>query len=161
LIHGAGGGIGTLAVQLAKNAGAYVIAHDKGSKADLLRGLGADEFIDAETQRFEDCVKDLDVVLDLVGRELVERSWNVCSPGSRYVTPAAMIDPQAAAARGITAAGQFTQPTVDQLSQLAEQIDAGKLKIVVNRTFPLEQVQSALGYKSPDGTPGKVVITVN
>jgi NADPH:quinone reductase-like Zn-dependent oxidoreductase len=161
LIHGAGGGIGLLAVQLAKNAGAYVIAHDKGDKKALLLELGADQFIDAETQRFEDLVSDLDVILDLVGRELVERSWNVCRPGSRYVTPAAQFSQEEAARRGINASGTFTQPTVEELTKLAQEIDAGRLKVYVNRTFPLENIQTALAYKQEGGIPGKVVVSVN
>lgn len=161
LIHGAGGGIGRLAVQLAKNAGAYVIAHDKGNKREFLLELGADQFIDAETERFEALVSDLDVVLDLVGRELVERSWNVCREGSRYVTPAAIVSVEDAARRGIIASGAYTQPTVEELTKLAEEIDDGKLKVFVNQTFPLEEIQTALAFKQKDGTPGKVVVTVD
>lgn len=160
LIHGAGGGVGTLAVQLAKNAGAYIIAHDKGDKEALVRQLGADQFINADTQRFEDEAGKLDVILDLVGRDLVERSWALCETGTRYVTTAAMIDPQEAAKRGINASGQFTQPTVADLTSLAELIDSGKLKPVVSRTFPIEDAPTAINYKQQDSTPGKVVITV-
>jgi len=157
LIHGAGGGIGTLAVQLAKNTGAHVIAHDKGDKRELLRSLGADEFINADSERFEDKVSDLDVILDLVGGELVERSWAISRPGSRYVTTA-MVDAEAAAKRGINASGVWTQPNAEQLTKLAQTIDAGKLKVIVNQTFPLDQAQTALSANPPGG--GKVVITI-
>jgi NADPH:quinone reductase-like Zn-dependent oxidoreductase len=157
LIHGAGGGIGTLAVQLAKNAGAYVIAHDKGDKRDLLRSLGADEFINADTERFEEKAHNLNVVLDTVAGELIERSLAALQPGSRFVTMA-QVDAEAAAKRGITASGTFTQPNVEQLTTLAQAIDAGKLKVVVSQTFPLEETQTAL-YANPPGG-GKVVVTV-
>jgi NADPH:quinone reductase-like Zn-dependent oxidoreductase len=158
LIHGAGGGIGTMAVQLAKNAGAYVIAHDHGKKGDFLRSLGADEFINAETQRFEDEVSDLDVILDLVGNELVERSWAVCQPGTRYITTAARIDPEEAAKRGINATDTLIQPNVDELAGLSQELEASKVKVFVSKTFPLAEAQEALHYHSNDA--GKVVITV-
>lgn len=161
LIHGAGGGIGVLAVQLAKGAGATVIAHDKGDKAEFLRGLGADEFIDAETQRFEEKAGDVDVILDLVGGEYTERSFTICGPGARYITPAGNPPAEEAAARGFFASGMFTQPTVADLTALAEKIDAGQLKVFVDRSFPLDEIAGALAYKRPEGRLGKVVITVN
>jgi NADPH:quinone reductase-like Zn-dependent oxidoreductase len=160
LIHGAGGGIGRFAVQMAKNAGAYVIAHDKGDKREFLLELGADQFIDADTERFEDLVGELDVVLDLVGRELVERSWSVCGEGSRYVTTAAMISPEEAARQGVQASGAFTQPTVEHLTRLAEEIDAGRLDVFVDRTFPIQEVAAAMQYRQAGGITGKVVLTI-
>lgn len=161
LIHGAGGGIGRFAVQLAKHTGAYVIAHDKANKADFVKQLGADEFFATDNQRFEDVVGAVDVVLDLVGGEYVERSFNVLKPGGRYVTTAAMLPEDAGKDRGIKAMGAYTQPTVEELTKLAEAIDAGSLKVFVNSTFPIEETQTALFYKPQNGTPGKVVITVN
>jgi NADPH:quinone reductase-like Zn-dependent oxidoreductase len=160
LINGAGGGIGSLAVQLAKNAGAHVIALDRGDKEALVKELGADEFIDAKTQRFEDVIDDVDVVLDLIGGEFVERSLEVCKPGGRYVTPAAMLPPNAGESQGVKAMGTFTQPTVEELTKLAEEIDAGRLKVHVNRTFPLDQIQDAMAYKQEGGVPGKIAVTV-
>ncbi len=161
LIHGAGGGIGTFAVQLAKGTGAHVIAHAKADEADFVKQLGADEFINADSQRFEEVVRTVNAVLDLVGGEMVERSFNVLKSGGRYVTPAAMLPPDAGKDRGIVAMGTFTQPTVEELAKLAEAIDTGKLKVFVNRTFPLNETQTALYYKPQDGAPGKIVITVS
>jgi len=157
LIHGAGGGIGAFAVQLAKNAGAYVIAHDRGDKEAFVRGLGADEFINADTQRFEDAVGNVDVVLDLVGGDYIRRSFSICGPGARYVTPAGQPPQAEAEERGIFASGTFTQPTVAELTALAEAIDAGKLTVHVARTFPLDDIHTALAYKAEK--PGKVVVT--
>lgn len=159
LILGAGGGIGALAVQLAKHAGAYVVAQDRG-KAEFVQQLGADEYIDAESRRFEDVVGKVDVVVDLVGGDFVERAFGVLAPGGRYVTPAAMLAPDACQAQGIVAKGHFTHPSVEQLTQLAQEIDAGNLKVFVQRTFPLGEAQTALYYKAPAGAPGKIVITV-
>lgn len=161
LIIGAGGGVGALAVQLAKDSGATVIALDKGDKRDYLLGLGADQFIDSETQRFEEECGLVDVVLDLVGGEYMARAFNICGPGARYITPAGNPPQEEAEQRGFFASGTFTQPTVDDLTQLAQKIDAGKVKVEVARVFPLEQAQAALDYRRPDGEFGKVVIQIN
>jgi NADPH:quinone reductase-like Zn-dependent oxidoreductase len=160
LIHGAGGGIGSFAVQLAKNTGAYVIAHDKADSSAFLEQLGADEVVAADNQRFEEVVGTVDVVLDLVGGDYVERSFAVLQAGGRYVTTAAQLSPDAGKEQGIVAAGTFTQPTVDELRQLADAIDTGKLKVFVNATYPLADIQTAL-YAKPQGqAPGKVVVTI-
>ena len=160
LIHGAGGAIGSFAVQLAKALGAHVIGHDKADSAAFIQQLGADTVITADSQSFEDHVGTVDVVLDLVGGDYVERSYTVLQPGGRYVTTAAMLPPDAGQEQGIVATGTFTQPTVDELGKLADAIDAGKLNVIVNATYPLEETQTAL-YARPQGqAPGKVVITV-
>lgn len=161
LIHGAAGGIGIFAVQLAKAQGAFVSCSDLPDKAAFLREPGVDQVIDAQGQRFEDVVDQVDVVLDLFGRDLVERSFRVLKRGGRYVTTAAQPSQEDAERHGIQAYSTFTQPTVEELTKLAEQIDAGKLKVYVSRTFPLEEVQAALALKPPGDTPGKVVVTVN
>lgn len=160
LIHGAGGGIGTFAVQLAKDIGAYVIGNEKADNVAFVRQLGADEVIDAESQRFEDVVDKVDVVLDLVRGEYVERSYNILKPRGRYVTTANMLPEGAGKEQGIVAMGHFTQPTVEELTKLAEAIDAGKLKVFVSRTFPIEEAQAALYHQPEAGSPGKVVIHI-
>ncbi|MCC6455614.1 MAG: NADP-dependent oxidoreductase [Caldilineaceae bacterium] len=160
LIHGAAGNIGTFAVQLAKDAGAHVIGSDIAAKARFLRELGADQVIDAQSQRFENEVDHIDVVLDLVGRDLVERSFNILKPGGRYVTSAAQPSQEEAERRGIKAYSTFTQPTVEELTKLAELIDAGKLKVFVGRTFPLAETQAALEFKPPADAEGKVIVLV-
>lgn len=161
LIHGAAGGIGTYAVQLAKQKGAYVIGNDRADKEGYLRELGVDRAIDARTQRLQDAIGTVDVVLDLVGGDMVQRSLDVLGRGGRYVTPAGQPPEEEAARRGIQAHGIFTQPTVRDLASIAEQIDAGRLRVVVSRTFPLEQAQAALDFKEEGETYGKVVVTVD
>jgi NADPH:quinone reductase-like Zn-dependent oxidoreductase len=160
VIHGAGGGIGMLAVQMAKDKGAYVIGNDRGDKAAALRALGVDEFVDGDTQRFEDVAGPIDVILDLVGGDYVERSLNTLRPGGRYVTSAAQISADAGDSRGVHASGTFTQPTVEELTKLAEMIDSGRLTVFVNRTFPLSEIQTALFHNLPDGETGKVVVEI-
>jgi NADPH:quinone reductase-like Zn-dependent oxidoreductase len=160
LIHGAAGNIGTFAVQLAKEKGAYVTGSDMSGKATFLRELGADQVIDAQAQRFEEVVDHVDVVLDLVGRDLVERSFNVLKTGGRYVTSAAQPSQEEAERRGIKAYSTFTQPTVEELTKLADLIDAGKLKVFVHRVFALAETQEALTYKPPADAEGKVIVTI-
>lgn len=160
LIHGAGGGIGSFAVQLAKDIGAFVIGNEKAHNVEFVRQLGADEVINADSQRFEDVVAKVDVVLDLVRGEYMERSFNILKPGGRYVTPANMLPEGAGKEQAIVAMSHFTQPTTEELTKLAEAIDAGKLKVFVSRTFPIEEAQTALYYKPEDAIPGKVVINI-
>ena len=158
LILGAAGGIGSIAVQLAKAQGAYVIGLDRGDKAAFVQSLGADEFIDGSSQRFEDVAGAVDVVLDLVGGDMVDRSLVFLKPGGRYVTTAAMLSPDAGKDQGVVAMGTFTQPNAEELTKLAEAIDQGKVKVFIAGTYPLEDAQTAL-YAKPQ-QPGKVVITV-
>lgn len=161
LILGAGGAVGSFAVQLAKGKGAYVIGYAKKNKAEFVKQLGADEFVDAGSQAFEEVVGKVDVVLDTIGGDFIERSYSVLKPGGRFVTVVGMPPEGAGKDRGITALGLFTQPSVEDLANLAAEIDAGRLKVFVHRTFPLEETQTALYYKPQDGAPGKIVITVN
>jgi NADPH:quinone reductase-like Zn-dependent oxidoreductase len=160
LIHGAGGGVGSFAVQLAKDLGAHVIGNEKAHNVEFVRQLGADEVVDADSQRFEDVVGQVDVVLDLVRGEYVERSLNFLKPGGRYVTTANMLPEGAGKEQGIVAMGQFTQPNPEELTKLAEAIDAGKAKVFVSHTFPIEETQAALNYQPKEGEPGKVVINI-
>ena len=161
LIIGAAGNVGSLAVQLAKAEGAYVYGVDIPEKADHIRRLGIDQFISSE-ERFEDVVKDVDAVLDLVGGEMMPRAYSVLKPGGRYVTSLLGETPQEEPQRlGIKSMGLAAWPNAEILVKIAEKIDAGKLKVLVNRTFPLAEVNTAMGYRMETRAPGKVVLTVH
>ena len=160
LIHGAAGSVGSFAVQLAKDRGAYVIASDLPGREALLQGLGADEIINAQTQRFEDAVGKVDVVLNYASPDLLERSYSVLKPGGRYATTVGQPDQEQAERLGIRSTGIVTQPTIDNLTQLARLIDAGKLKVFIERTYPLEEAQAALEYRQTGTAKGKVVLTL-
>jgi NADPH:quinone reductase-like Zn-dependent oxidoreductase len=161
LIHGAGGGVGLFAVQLAKSRGATVVAHDKRNKEALVRGLGADEFIAAEDQPFEEVCGVVDVVLDLVPMGFyTDRSYLVCGPGARYVTPASQPPQEAAERGGFTAIGTVAQAALEDLNELAAAIDAGQVKVFVEKTFPLAEVEQAMAYRQKGGLSGKVVLVV-
>lgn len=161
LIHGVAGNVGSLALQFAKSQGAYVYGTDIPEKAQFIQGLGLDRFINIQAERFEDVVEDVTIVLDYVGGEYLERSYNVLKPGGRYVTSMLMETPQdEAGRRGIRSVGLASQPRADTLATVAEWVDTGKLKVFVNRTFPLEQVAAAMDFRLKTTAPGKVVLTI-
>ena len=161
LIHGVAGSVGGLAAQFAKSKGAYVYGTDIPEKAGHVAGLGIDRFIDVKSERFEDVVENVDIVLDYIGGEFLERSYAILGPGGRYVTALNMQPPQEEAQkRGFISLGFGAQARSDLLSQIAALVDAGKLKVFVNRTFPLEQAQTALDYRFITKDPGKIVLTL-
>jgi NADPH:quinone reductase-like Zn-dependent oxidoreductase len=161
LIIGAAGAVGACALQLAKELGAYVYAVDVPEKADFVRGLGPDRFIDGKAERYEDVVGTVDLVLDFVGGDNAQRAFTVLRSGGRYVTSLMMPTPPEEAARlGIRAVGLGTQPRADQLDDLAQRIDSGRLKVFINRTFPLGDVEAAMSFRQATTDPGKVVLTV-
>ena len=162
LIHGVAGNVGSLALQFAKDKGAYVYGADIPEKAKFIQGLGLDRFINTQTERFEDIVEDVNIVLDYVGGDYLERSYSVLKSGGRYVTSLMMDTPQDEAnSRGIRSLGLASYPRADLLAQVAEQIDAGKAKVFVNRTFPLDEVEAAMAYRLKTIEPGKVVLTIS
>jgi NADPH:quinone reductase-like Zn-dependent oxidoreductase len=161
LIHGVAGNVGGLAAQLAKEKGAYVYGTDIPEKASHSQRLGIDRFINAREERFEDIVEDVDIVLDYVGGDYLERSYTVLKPGGRYVTSLVAETPQEEPQRrGIRSLGFGSQPRADLLAEVAERIDAGKLNVFVNRTFPLDEVETAMAYRLQTTEPGKVVLTI-
>ena len=155
LIHGAAGGVGNLAVQLAHSRGARVTATASAANLEFVRGLGAEEVIDYRAQRFEDVVRDVDVVFDTVGGETLERSWGVLKPGGRLVTVAA--SGEQTTDERIRAAYFIVEPSRTQLEEIARLIDAGALRPVVGAVFPLAEARQA--YESKPGR-GKVVLRV-
>jgi NADPH:quinone reductase-like Zn-dependent oxidoreductase len=155
LIHGAAGGVGVCAVQLARWRGAHVIGTASADNAAFVRGLGADEVIDYRARRFEDVVHGVDVVFDTVGGETLERSWGVLKPGGRLVTIAASgegsADPRVREAFFVVEANRA------QLDEIARLIDGGHLRPVVDAVFPLAQARQAYEHKPAHG---KVVLRV-
>lgn len=160
LIHGAGGGVGSLAVQFAKAQGARVIATAAGDKLELVRSLGAESVIDYTATRFEEVVHNVDVVLALVGGEVIERSWGVLKPGGILVTTAAEIDPEAVAARGVRGTGMLTQPNGAQLAEIAAFFDTGAVKPVVSTILPLAEAAQAHTLAGSGHVRGKIVMQV-
>lgn len=155
LVHGASGGVGVFAVQLAKRRGAQVIATASASNLDFVRGLGADQVIDYRAERFEDLVRELDVVLDTVGGETLARSWDVLKPGGKLVSIAA--SGERARERRDQDAFFIVEGNRTQLEEIARLIDAGELRPVVGAVFPLARAGKAYEHKT---VHGKTVLRV-
>src|ERR671933_129419 len=154
LIHGAGGGVGALAVQLARGAGARVVATGRQWAEGLVRELGADEFVDTQRRSFEETAGEVDVVFDLVGGEVTRRSWAVIRPGGvlvSVVAPLAETGP-----RGASGVFFVVEPDRAALTELARLVDAGELRPVVGEVYPLERGREAFEAKRRPGVPGKV-----
>jgi NADPH:quinone reductase-like Zn-dependent oxidoreductase len=163
LVHAAAGGVGHLAVQIAKALGAHVIGTASVGKHDLLHDLGADEAVDYRSEAFERVVEPVDLVLDLVGGETAERSLDVLKPEGRMVClpSAAAADAVAAAAgRGLRASGMLVEPDGDGLEELARLVDDRRLRVLVAETFPLERASHAHRAGEFGHTTGKLVLTV-
>ena len=158
LIHGAGGGVGVFAVQLARSAGARVVGTGRAWAEDLVRELGVDEFVDTERQRFEEVAGEVDVVLDVVGGEIRRRSWSLVKPRGVLVSivppPEEVKHPEA---QGVLF---VVEPNRAALSELARRVDAGELRSIVGEVFTLERGQEAFEIKQRTGVPGKVVLQV-
>ncbi len=149
LIHGASGGVGVFAVQLAHWRGARVIGTAAASNLDFARRLGADEMIDYRTQHFEEIVRTVDVVFDTVGGETLARSWNVLKPGGTLITIAA--SEEANRAQHARDAFFIVESNRRQLKEIARLIDAGTLRPVVGSVFPLARASEAYAFKPAHG----------
>jgi NADPH:quinone reductase-like Zn-dependent oxidoreductase len=161
LIHAAAGGIGTFAVQFAHLHGAYVIGTASAGNIDYVRALGADEVIDYRAAPFEQAVRDIDLVLDLLGGEIEDRSWSVLKPGGLLVGVVGLQPSQEnAKAAGVRAAAIFMSPNGAQLGEIAALIDAGKVKTTVSGVIPLAEAAKAQELVKTGHTRGKIVLKV-
>ena len=160
LIHGAGGSVGSFAVQFAKVKGAKVIATASGEDRDYVRSLGADTVVDYKTEKFEDVAKNVDAVLDTVGGETQARSWATLKKGGVLVTTSAPPDQDAAKAHGVSAKMVGVTPNPAQLAEIAALIDAGQVKTRVALVLPLSEARQAHEKVEKGGTHGKVVLEI-
>lgn len=160
LIHGGAGGVGSVAVQLAKWKGAKVIATASKENHDFLKEIGADVTIDYRSEKFEEIAKDVDVVLDTIGGETRERSWQTLKPGGMLVSIVGGPSQERAAAAKVRAAGILVKPDSAQLTQIAELIDSGKLKPIVTHRMPLADAPKAHQQSETKHTRGKIVLEV-
>jgi len=161
LIHAAAGGVGHFAVQLAKWKGAQVIGTASEANRDFVRKLGADEVIDYRTIRFEDTVKDVDVVLDTIGGDTQKRSWKVLKKGGILVSILSPPSPEEALAHGVLQARVFVQPNAEQLAEIAMLVDFGTLRPIVETVFPLSEAGRAHELSQTGHTRGKIVLRVD
>jgi NADPH:quinone reductase-like Zn-dependent oxidoreductase len=160
LIHAGSGGVGHLAVQLAKWKGAYVFATASTKNKDLLRKLSVDEPIDYTQQRFEDVARNIDVVLDTIGGETQERSWSVLKKGGNLVSLVQPPSEEKAKELGVRAVFVGVQANGEQLAEIAKIIDSGKLAPVIDRILPLSEAGRAHELSQSGHVRGKIVLRV-
>lgn len=159
LIHAAAGGVGHIAVQLAKWKGAHVIGTASAHNADFLRSLGVDEVIDYTRQRFEDVARDVDVVMNTQDRATLERSFAVLKPGGILVSITHAPDEALARAHQARAAQILVHVSGAQMAEVAELLATGKLRIEIARNFPLAKAAAAHQILELGHTRGKIVLT--
>ena len=161
LIHAGSGGVGTLAIQIAKHLGAFVATTTSGSNTEMVKNLGADIVIDYKTQNFEDEIKDYDVVFDMMGGDIMNRSFKVLKKGGCLVSIKSFEDSKGLAKQyGLKFESFFMWPSGEMLKQLAQLISDGALKPVIDRTFSIDQLKEAYEHLNTGRAKGKIVIEV-
>lgn len=159
LIHGGAGGIGALAVQLAKHIGAYVIATASTDDVEFVKGLGADQVIDFKSEKFEEMVKDLDAVF-VTAKDALEPSVNVLKDGGMLVSMVGAVNEEKLKGKNITAIAQMTKSSEGQLKRVAELVDEGIIQPQVARVFRMEETAEAFRVFETEHPKGKIVIKI-
>jgi NADPH:quinone reductase-like Zn-dependent oxidoreductase len=160
LIHGGAGGVGHFAVQFAKWKEAKVIVTASAANEAFLRKLGVDEAIDYRNIKFEKAVHDVDVVMDTIGGDTQQRSWQVLKKGGVLVTTLRISSPEAARDHGVRGEEVLVHPDTAQLNQIAALIDAGDLKPSVAAVLPLAEAARAHELSQTGHVRGKIVLQV-
>jgi alcohol dehydrogenase len=162
LIHGGAGGVGSIAIQLAKHLGAYVATTVSTNDIQFVKEeLGADEAIDYKTQTFEELLPhDYDAVFDTVGGETFTRSFKVLKRGGIIVSMLEQPNQGLMDQFGVKAVYQFTQVNKERLTRLAEWVDQNNIRVNVERTFPLDEARTALDYQRDVHPRGKIVLAM-
>ncbi|EJQ54351.1 NADPH:quinone reductase [Bacillus wiedmannii] len=184
LIHAGSGGVGTFAIQLAKIMGATVTTTASEAGANLVTSLGADEIINYKTENFEEILKDYDAVFDTIGGTTLEKSFNIIKSGGNIVSVSGMPNARfgkefgsgffktllfSLASKKITALEKkhnaqysflFMKPSGDQLRTIANYIEDGKIKPVIDRVFPFEDAQKAMEYSEAGRAKGKIIVKI-
>jgi NADPH:quinone reductase-like Zn-dependent oxidoreductase len=160
LIHGGSGGVGSFAIQIAKARGAKVIATASTANQDFLKQLGAYGAIDYTKQKFEDVAKDVDVVLDSIGRDTLARSYGVVKKGGIIVSLVARPNESELEKHGIRGVALSVDPNSEELAEIGKLIDDGKIKVIVSQTFPLSEAMKAQEQVATGHTRGKIVLKI-
>ena len=160
LIHGGAGGIGSIAIQLAKYLGADVATTVSINDKQFVQELGADQVIDYKTQTFEDLLHDYDAVFDTVGGETYRRSFKVIKKGGVIVSMLEQPNSELMSQYGIKAIFQFTQVDRERLTKLAQWADQNNIRVNVEKTFSLDEAGKALDYQKDVHPRGKVVLAM-
>ena len=160
LIHGGSGGVGSFGIQMAKARGAKVFATASTPNQELLKQLGADVAIDYTKQKFEDVAKDVDVVMDSVGKDTLARSYGVVKKGGFIATLVSRLDQAELDKRGIRGASISVKPDANELAEITKLIDERKIKPIVSLVLPLSDAAKAQEQAATFHTRGKIVLKV-
>jgi NADPH:quinone reductase-like Zn-dependent oxidoreductase len=184
LIHAGSGGVGTIAIQLAKHLGAYVATTTSTANIALVKNLGADVVVDYKNDDFEKVLQGYDVVLNSLGKDTLEKSLAVLKPGGKLISISGPPDPDFAREQGLNWFVQkvisllsfgirrkaksrqisysflFMRANGEQLSQITSLIEAGNIRPIMDRVFPFESTNEAMAYVETGRAKGKVIITI-
>ena len=160
LIHGGAGGIGHIAIQLAKTLGSYVATTVSTDDKEFVKKLGADEVVDYKLKKFEEILKDFDAIFDTVGGETTSRSFKVMKKGGMLVSMVGQPDAKLASEYGVTAIGQGSKVNTQHLNRLAELVETGKIRVNIDKVFLLGEIKEAFKYQEEGHLRGKVVLEV-
>ncbi|KST67304.1 NADP-dependent oxidoreductase [Mastigocoleus testarum] len=160
LIHGAAGGVGSFALQFAKNKGIKAIGTASADNLDFVRDLGAQQVIDYKATQFEKAVDGVDMVLDLIGGETQERSWGVLKSGGILVSTASPPSKETAAEKGVRAEIMMVQPKATNLEKIGAMFARGELATFVDGVLPLSEVQQAHELSQNGHVRGKLVLQI-
>jgi NADPH:quinone reductase-like Zn-dependent oxidoreductase len=160
LIHGGSGGVGTMAIQIAKARGARVIATASGPNQDLLKELGADVAVDYTKTKFEEVAKEVDVVLDSIGEDTLARSYGVVKKGGFIATLVSRLDQAELKKRGIRGDSISVKSDANELTEITKLIEARKLRPIVTRMVSFADAVSALQQVATHHTRGKIVLRI-
>jgi NADPH:quinone reductase-like Zn-dependent oxidoreductase len=161
LIHGGAGGVGHFAIQFAKVKGARVLTTVSTANVEFAKSLGADVVIDYKTQRFEDHASNLDMVFDLIGGETRERSWKLLRPGGTLISTLTEPSQEKAKELGLRAMRYTVEADGNELAEIGALVTARKVKVHVQRTYPLEEAAQALAALEGGHSVGKIVLAVS
>jgi NADPH:quinone reductase-like Zn-dependent oxidoreductase len=161
LIHGASGGVGTYAIQLAHWAGAHVLATASARNIEFLASLGADEIMDYAGTPFEEVVHDVDVVFDMVGGDTLTRSWEVLRDGAILVSVVSPPPREQASRPGVRFDWFIVEPSGAQLGQIGELIDAGQVRPIIEQVYPLAEARQAYEAGIQGHPRGKIVLSIS
>jgi NADPH:quinone reductase-like Zn-dependent oxidoreductase len=160
LIHAGSGGVGSLAIQLAKSRGAYVVATTSEKNQVLVESLGADQVIDYQKQNFSETLQDIDVVFDTLGGDIQDASWRVLKPGGILVSIVSPPSEDKAKEFNVRSAFVFIQPSAYILEQYAKLIKQEKIRPIVGAEFDLEDIKEAHALSESGRAIGKIVLSV-
>lgn len=159
-INGGSGGIGSIAIQIAKKLGAYVTVTASTDNIEYVKSLGADKVIDYKSQNYKELIHDYDAVLDTVGGERINGLLVILKKGGVAVTLAGKFDETIATSLGLAVSTQATHVTTKALDALRHYVDDRTISVEIDQTFPLDHTQRAFTVRQTQSIKGKVVITM-